>query len=50
MASRAKALFRDFCERVRRRVQLGALVSGLDYAQPVRLPRKLGTKLEGRYA
>ena len=42
----AHTRFRDFSERVRRRVQLGELVSGLDYVQVVQRWRELQAELQ----
>jgi aspartyl-tRNA(Asn)/glutamyl-tRNA(Gln) amidotransferase subunit A len=40
----------DFSERVRRRLQLGALVSGVDYVQAVRRRRELRAELQAAMA
>src|ERR1700719_1621961 len=46
----ARTRLRDFGERVRRRLMLGALVSGVDYIQAVRRRRELRAELQAAMA
>ena len=46
----ARTRLRDFSERVQRRLQLGALVSGVDYVQAVRRRRELRAELKAAMA
>jgi aspartyl-tRNA(Asn)/glutamyl-tRNA(Gln) amidotransferase subunit A len=46
----ARTRLRDFGERVQRRLQLGALVSGVDYVQAVRRRRELRAELKAAMA